>query len=53
MKGKIGAIILIALGVIFLLANLGIANFNLGALAAKWWPLILIAVGVGMLFTRG
>jgi lia operon protein LiaF len=53
MKNKIGAIILIVFGVIFLLANLGIANLNLGALLAKWWPLILIAFGVGMLFKRG
>lgn len=53
MKPGVTAIILIVIGVIFLLNNLGIANLNIGALVHKWWPLILIAVGVGMLFRRG
>ena len=59
MKNTIGAVILIVLGVIFLLNNLGIANLHLGALLAKWWPvikwwpLILIAYGVALLFKRG
>jgi hypothetical protein len=38
---------LITLGVIFLLYNLGfIDNFR------DWWPLILIAVGISMLFNN-
>ena len=50
-KAHIGAIILIGLGVLFLLANLGwVPHF--GALIAKWWPLILIAVGGWMLLRR-
>ena len=53
MKGKyVGAIILIALGVIFLLRNLGIADIRVFELFSTWWPLILIAVGVSMLVNR-
>ena len=37
--------ILIGLGVFFLLANFGLIP-DVGHLIMKWWPLILIAVGV-------
>ena len=50
-RAPIGAIILIALGVLFLLANLGLVP-QLGQLIAKWWPLILIVVGASMLLRR-
>jgi lia operon protein LiaF len=50
-KSTTGAIILIGLGVLFLLSNFGLLP-NLGALFARWWPLILIAVGAGMLLRR-
>lgn len=53
MNGKpVGALILIALGVIFLLKNLGIADIRIFDLISVWWPLILIAVGVSMLIKR-
>jgi uncharacterized membrane protein len=51
MKPRIGAVILIVLGVLFLLANLGWIP-RLGPLFAQWWPLILIIVGVYMLVQR-
>lgn len=44
------ALVLIALGVLFLLKNLGLTNLNLGALISTWWPAILIVVGLSMLF---
>lgn len=50
-KSSIGAFILIGLGVLFLLSNFGLLP-NLGAMFARWWPLILIAVGAGMLVRR-
>jgi hypothetical protein len=52
-RGRVplAAIILIALGTLFLLANLGVIP-RLGALIAQWWPLILILVGAGMLIRR-
>jgi hypothetical protein len=43
--------ILIGLGVLFLLSNFGLIP-QLGLLFARWWPLILIAVGLGMLLRR-
>lgn len=46
-----GAIVLIVLGTLFLLANLGLIP-RLGALFTTWWPLILIVVGVSLLLRR-
>ena len=50
-RAPLAAIILISLGALFLLANLGLVP-QLGTLIAKWWPLILIAVGASMLWRR-
>lgn len=47
-KSKIGAVILIVLGTLFLAANFGWTP-RLGPLFAQWWPLILIIVGVSLL----
>lgn len=53
MNGKpVGALILITLGVIFLLKNLGIADIRIFDLLSVWWPLILIVVGISMLIRR-
>lgn len=49
----IAAIVLIVIGLVFLANNLGWTNLSLGRLIATWWPAILVAVGVGMLFGRG
>ena len=48
---SIAAFILIVLGVLFLLSNLGVIP-RLGPLLHEWWPLILIVVGVSLLFRR-
>lgn len=49
-QSRLGAVILIVIGVIFLLINLGFAPVaELRTLFAKWWPLILIALGAWML----
>ena len=50
-KPRIAAIVLIVLGVLFLLSNLGMLP-RLGPLFAQWWPLILIVVGASMLLRR-
>jgi hypothetical protein len=50
-KSLVSALILIALGVIFLLSNLGWLP-RVGPLFAQWWPVILIIVGVAMLVRR-
>lgn len=50
-KNRIAPVILIVIGVLFLLSNLGWLP-RLGPLFAQWWPLILIVVGVSMLARR-
>lgn len=46
-----GALVLIVLGHLFLLSNLGWIP-RLGPLFAQWWPAILIIVGAFMLVRR-
>ena len=49
-RSRTGAFILILIGAIFLLVNLGVVPIrDLALLMAKWWPLILIAVGLWLL----
>jgi lia operon protein LiaF len=50
-KSLIGPLILIVLGAYFLLTNLGLLP-HLGPLFARWWPLILIAIGALLLVRR-
>ena len=47
----LGALILITLGVLFLLDNLGVADF--GTIISTYWPLILILIGVRIFFRYG
>ena len=49
-RSRTGAYILIFIGIVFLLINLGVVPIaELRQLLAKWWPLILIAIGVWLL----
>jgi hypothetical protein len=50
-NSSLWAYILIVLGVFFLLSNLGLIP-NFGEILAKWWPLILIALGINSLVQR-
>jgi hypothetical protein len=50
-KSRIGGYILIALGITFLLSNLGWLP-PLRSLIAQWWPLILIIAGILLLLRR-
>ena len=50
LRSRFGALVLILIGIVFLLINLGIAPAaQLRALLAQWWPLVLILVGVWLL----
>jgi hypothetical protein len=51
MKGNFAAIALIVVGVVALAINLGLFELDLVGLIKKWWPLVLIALGVGLFFT--
>jgi len=49
-RSAFGAVVLITIGAIFLLINLGVVPVaQLRALLAQWWPLILIFLGVWLL----
>lgn len=50
-RSNVGAFVLIAIGVLFLLSNLGWIP-KLGTLLSTWWPLIPIGVGVSLLLRR-
>jgi hypothetical protein len=50
-KSVFAPLVLIVLGVLFLLSNLGMLP-HLGPLFARWWPLILIVAGVSLLLRR-
>lgn len=52
MKGNFAAIVLIAVGVFWLLTNLGLINVSILELAKTWWPLILIVLGGAMFITN-
>jgi len=47
------ALILIAIGLLFLASNLGFIKGSIGMVFATWWPVIPLAIGVGMLLGRG
>jgi uncharacterized membrane protein len=51
MKGSFGGIVLIVVGAIALAHNMGYLDINLAQLMRTWWPLILIALGIGFFFT--
>ncbi|WP_379655618.1 LiaI-LiaF-like domain-containing protein [Pseudoxanthomonas sp. UC19_8] len=48
----IPALILIVLGTLFLLENLGFSRLDVGQLIATWWPLLLILGGINLLLRR-
>ena len=51
-RASLAAIVLIVLGSLFLLSNLGVIP-RLAPLFATWWPLILILIGVTSLLKKG
>lgn len=46
---KVGGLILVVLGTVFLAENLGWISWRE---IWKWWPVLLIALGLSMLFGR-
>ncbi len=51
MKGNFAAIVLVVVGVVALGVNLDLFELDLVALLRKWWPLLLIGVGIALFFT--
>jgi hypothetical protein len=50
--GITGPIILISFGLIFLLNNLGLIELNLWDVVMRFWPILLIAIGLDILIGR-
>jgi hypothetical protein len=50
--GLVGPVILIGLGVVFLLNNMGILAWSVWDIILRLWPLLLVAVGVDLLIGR-
>ncbi len=48
----IGPLILITIGVLFLLANMGMLPFTFWEIAVRFWPLLLILVGLDIIIGR-
>ncbi|HCZ16136.1 MAG TPA: DUF5668 domain-containing protein [Accumulibacter sp.] len=53
MRGKSGAIALILAGVLALAINLEVIEVDLARLFRTWWPLLLIALGIGVFLAPG
>lgn len=51
-RSLIPALVLITLGSLFLLDNLGFSTFDVGHLIGTWWPLLLILAGANLLLRR-
>lgn len=51
-RSFVGPLILIFLGIIFLLNNLGLVGWSVWEILWRFWPVWLIAIGVDMLFGR-
>ena len=51
-SGFVGPFILVGIGILFLLNNLGLIEINFWRLAATLWPVALIGVGLDMLIGR-
>jgi cell wall-active antibiotic response 4TMS protein YvqF len=49
-RSIVGGLVIITIGVIFLLDNLGVLE---GHAFARWWPLVLVVIGVSKLVLRG
>lgn len=50
--GFVWPLILITLGVLFLLSNVGMLNWNVWEAIWRLWPVLLIAIGLDILFGR-
>jgi len=50
--GLVGPVILLGLGVILLLENMGLLSGSLWTVLFRMWPLILIAIGIDLLIGR-
>ena len=53
MRGNVGAVVLIVLGLLGLAINLGALDIDFVRLLRTWWPALLIVLGIGMFLAPG
>ena len=51
-RSVVWPVVLISLGLIFLLNNLGVISWNIWSAMLRMWPLLLVAVGIDLIFGR-
>ena len=51
-RGLVGPLLLVTVGVLLLLSNLGMLGLNAWELIFRFWPILLIAIGLEILFGR-
>jgi hypothetical protein len=51
-RGVVRSVFWIVLGVVFFLSEIGLANWDSLAIILKFWPLILIAIGLDIILPR-
>ena len=51
-EGLVGAIFIIGLGVVFLLANFGLLAVDVWTLLLSLWPVLLVAIGIDLVIGR-
>ncbi|MFO8033610.1 MAG: DUF5668 domain-containing protein [Candidatus Bipolaricaulota bacterium] len=51
-RGLLFPVVLVTLGILFLLRNLGVLDWNLGDILRAWWPVLVILLGLDLLLGR-
>jgi hypothetical protein len=51
-EGFVGAVLLIGLGIVFLLSNLGYLTLNIWEMVIRLWPILLVAIGLDIAIGR-
>jgi len=51
-RGLLFPVVIVTLGILFLLRNLGVLDWNLGDILRDWWPVLIILLGLDLLLGR-
>lgn len=51
-RGLLFPVVLVLLGVLLLMRNLGVLDWNIGDILRTWWPALVILLGLDLLFSR-
>lgn len=51
-RSLVWPLILISIGVLFLLSNLGVVDWNVWSILWRMWPVLIVAIGLDLMFGR-